>query len=179
MRFFSIVTSLTLAAATLMAQENAAAGEAQEEIVIPNAPIVKPSNIITIRAIGLGAAREGMTNRAQEMALAKRAAILDAYRQIGEKLHGVKISARDTVKDAMLVRSEIRTEVYSVVRGAEIVETIWDSGLCQVEMELKVDAKRWNDMFYAYLAAKQPRTVRVVAPAQRAQTPKVVEEAAN
>ena len=156
MRFFSIVTSVALAAATLMASDS----KVQEELVIPNAPIAKPSNIITIRAIGRGAAREGLTNRAQEMALAKRAAILDAYRQLGEKLHGVKISARDTVKDAMLVRTEIRTEVYSVVRGAEIVETIWDSGLCQVEMELKVDAKRWNDMFYAYLAAKQPRAIR-------------------
>ncbi|MDR1911651.1 MAG: hypothetical protein LBQ52_04815 [Helicobacteraceae bacterium] len=117
--------------------------QASAEYLIPNSPILKPTNIITIRAIGLGVSKAGAINRAQEMALAKRAAILDGYRQLGEKLHGIKISGRDSVKDSVLLRSEIRAEVRSIVRGAEVIETIWDNDLCQVEMEVKIDGRRW------------------------------------
>ncbi|MGE4294358.1 MAG: LPP20 family lipoprotein [Campylobacterales bacterium] len=117
--------------------------EMQGEFLIPNAPVLKPTNIITVRAIGLGVAPLNAVNRAQAMALAKRAAILDGYRQLGEKLHGIRINARDTVKDAMVTRSEIRTELYSVVRNAEVLETIWEDGLCQVEMEVRLDGRRW------------------------------------
>ncbi|MDR2151407.1 MAG: hypothetical protein LBO72_01180 [Helicobacteraceae bacterium] len=122
----------------------------QSDLIIPNAPILKPTNIITIRAIGMGVAKDGVINKGQQMALAKRAAILDGYRQLGEKLHGIKINGRDSVKDAVLARSEIRAEVYSVIRGAEVLETIWDNGLCQVEMEVKIDGRRW----YKRLAAR-------------------------
>ncbi|MDR2034592.1 MAG: hypothetical protein LBP89_08180 [Helicobacteraceae bacterium] len=125
------------------AQPVAGESQASAEYLIPNAPILKPTNIITIRAIGLGVSKEGAINRAQEMALAKRAAILDGYRQLGEKLHGIKISGRDSVKDSVLLRSEIRAEVRSIVRGAEVIETIWDNDLCQVEMEVKIDGRRW------------------------------------
>lgn len=127
------------------AAENGTASEtgSESEFVIPNAPILKPTNIITIRAIGMGIAPENAKSPAHQMALAKRAAILDGYRQLGEKMHGIRINAKDTVKDAVLVRSEIRTELYSVVRGAEVIETVWDNGLCQVEMEVKLDGRRW------------------------------------
>lgn len=124
-------------------QNGTTAQTENSEFVIPNAPILKPTNIITIRAIGMGVAPENAKSTAHQMVLAKRAAILDGYRQLGEKMHGIRINAKDTVKDAVLVRSEIRTSLYSVVRGAEIVETVWDSGLCQVEMEVKLDGRRW------------------------------------
>lgn len=154
MRFISMAAAIALAATVSLAVDTTAAGGAngtkntsaqteQEEYLIANAPTLKPTNIITIRAIGMGTVDEGKYSRAQEMAMAKRAAIIDGYRQLGEKLHGIKISARDTVKDSLLTHSEIRTELYSIVRGAEIVETIWENGLCQVEMEVKLDGRRW------------------------------------
>jgi len=114
-----------------------------DEFMIPNSPILKPSNIITIRAIGMGVAPEYATNKAQGMALAKRAAIIDAYRQLGEKMHGIHITAKETVKDAVIKSSTIRTKLFSVVRGAEIQETVWQDGLCQVEMEVRLDGRRW------------------------------------
>ncbi|GHV59359.1 hypothetical protein FACS1894103_2580 [Campylobacterota bacterium] len=156
MRFISTAAAIALAATVAFASDTASAKTAgsanaggadaqtkQEEYIVPNAPILSPTNIITVRAIGMGAVNEGKYSRAQEMAMAKRAAIIDGYRQLGEKLHGIRINARDTVKDSALVHSEIRTELYSVVRGAEIVETIWENGLCQVEMEVKLDGRRW------------------------------------
>ncbi len=125
------------------ADNGQSSASASGEYLIPNAPTLKPTNIITIRAIGMGVAPDHATSPAQQMALAKRAAIVDGYRQLGEKLHGVRINARDTVRDAMLMRSEIRTELYSVVRNAEVIETVWADGLCQVEMEVRLDGRRW------------------------------------
>ncbi|MDR3163127.1 MAG: hypothetical protein LBT81_04640 [Helicobacteraceae bacterium] len=148
MRFSPFYLVLFLPFALVLAED--VADQKTEQPIIQNLPIIKPSNIITIRAIGLGTVEKNTANRAQQLALAKRAAIVDGYRQLGEKLHGIKITASDTVRDAALVRSEIRTELYSIVRGADVVETIWDNGLCQVEMEVKIDAKRFSELFYAY-----------------------------
>lgn len=114
-----------------------------EVFVIPNAPTLRPTNIITVRAIGMGVAPQHATSPAQALALAKRAAIIDGYRQLGEKLHGIKIDARDTIKDAVIKSSVVRTRVHSLVRGADIAQTVYEDGLCQVEMEVKIDGRRW------------------------------------
>ncbi|MGP1561528.1 MAG: LPP20 family lipoprotein [Helicobacteraceae bacterium] len=119
-----------------------------DDFIIANAPTLKPTNIITVRAIGMGVAPQNTISPSQALAMAKRAAIVDAYRQLGEKLHGIRITASDTIKDAMLNHSVIKAQVYSLVRGADVVETIYENGLCQVEMEVKIDGRRW----YYFLA---------------------------
>ena len=120
-----------------------------DEFLVPNVPVLKPTNIITLRAIGLGVAPDGVTSKAQGIALAKRSAVLDAYRQLGEKLHGLEIEAKDTVRDAVIQSSVLRTRLRSVVRGAEVTETQYNDGLCQVEMEVKLDGRRWYKVLTA------------------------------
>ncbi len=114
-----------------------------DDIVIPNAPMITPSSIIEISAIGMGVAPESTLSPAQALALAKRAAIVDAYRQIGEKMYGIRVNAQDTVRDMVLKNSTVKTKVMAIIRNAEIVETVYKDGLCQVSMELKLDGKRW------------------------------------
>lgn len=114
-----------------------------DEVVIPNAPMITPSSIIEISAVGMGVAPENTISPAQALALAKRAAIVDAYRQIGEKMYGIRVNAQDTVRDMVLKNSTVKTKVLAVIRNAEIVETVYKDGLCQVSMELKLDGKRW------------------------------------
>jgi hypothetical protein len=121
-----------------------------DEFVIPNSPLLRPSNIITIRAIGMGVAPEATISPAQAMVLAKRAAIADAYRQLGEKMYGIKLNAKDTVKDAVVKSTTIRTQVNAIVRNAEIQETVYKDGLCQVEMEAKLDGRRWYRVLSGY-----------------------------
>ena len=121
-----------------------------DEYVIPNNPILKPTNIITVRAIGMGVAPESTISPAQALVLAKRAAIADAYRQLGEKMYGIKVNAKDTVKDAVIKSSQIRTQVNAMIRNAEIMETVYQDGLCQVEMELKLDGRRWYRVLSGY-----------------------------
>ena len=121
-----------------------------DEYLIPNNPVLKPTNVITIRAIGMGVAPENTISPAQALVLAKRAAIADAYRQLGEKMYGIRVNAKDTIKDAVIKNSQIRTQVNGIIRNAEIVETVYQDGLCQVEMELKLDGRRWYRALSGY-----------------------------
>ena len=121
-----------------------------DEYIIPNSPLLRPTNIITIRAIGMGVSPQDTISPAQALVLAKRAAIADAYRQLSEKMYGIKLNAKDTIKDAVTKNSTIRTKVNGIVRNAEIVESVYKDGLFQVEMEVKLDGRRWYRVLSGY-----------------------------
>ncbi|WP_163532053.1 LPP20 family lipoprotein [Helicobacter suis] len=115
--------------------------------IIPNSPILTPTNVIELSAVGMGVAPESTISPSQALALAKRAAIVDGYRQLGEKMYGIRVNATDTVKDMILQNSVIKTKVNALIRNAEITETIYKDGLCQVSMELKLDGRIWYNVF--------------------------------
>lgn len=74
-----------------------------------------------IRATGGGVAPAGARNAAQAKMMARRAAIVDAYRQLAESAGGVNIDAETTVDMASVSSDVIKTKVQAVVRGARIV----------------------------------------------------------
>ena len=112
--------------------------------IIPNSPLLESENVIELSAVGMGVAPENTISPSQALALAKRAAIIDAYRQIGEKMYGIKINGKDTVKDMILTNSVVKAQVDALIKNADIVETIYKDGLCQVTMELKLDGRTWS-----------------------------------
>jgi len=97
--------------------------------------------------IGEGIAPQNTISPAQALALAKRAAVADAYRQLGEKLYGVKVNAKETVQDAALKNSDITTHVDGLIKDAYIVDSSYKDGLYRVKMELKIDSKTWKRIF--------------------------------
>jgi hypothetical protein len=99
---------------------------------------LKKHETLTISVTGQGVAPMNTSSPAQAYALAKRAAIADAYRAIAEKVQGVRIDGQDLIKDMMVKRSVIRTSVKAMVRNANIVETTFKEGLCEVEMEIVI-----------------------------------------
>lgn len=101
---------------------------------------------IRINVVGQGVAPTMTSSPAQAYALAKRAAIADAYRLMAEKVKGVRIEGSDKIKNMMVMRSEVRTFVDAVIAEAEIVETVFKDGLCEVEMELSIDPKQWKSI---------------------------------
>ncbi|WP_156928217.1 lipoprotein required for motility [Sulfurospirillum arcachonense] len=96
---------------------------------------------------GEGIAPQNTVSPAQAMALAKRAAIADAYRQMAEKLYGVQINAKDTIKNAALYDSRIVSQVNGLVKDATITEHDFKDGLFIVRMELKMNGARWKEIF--------------------------------
>ena len=75
----------------------------------------------SIRVVGLGIAPIG-TSGPQAEALARRAAVSDAYRQLAEQVNGVNVDAMTTVENLMLVNTTVRTHVSALIKGAAIVE---------------------------------------------------------
>jgi hypothetical protein len=99
-------------------------------------PIVKSGKELVITVMGQGVAPSVTASPAQAYALAKRAAIADGYRQIAERVRGVQVEGQDTIKNMMLTQSSTRTSVEALVRGANVMNTTFKEGLCEVEMEI-------------------------------------------
>lgn len=112
-------------------EEELAAMAAKEEVLKKNRSMV-------ISVVGQGVAPMNTISPAQAYALAKRAAVADAYRAIAEKVKGVRIDGQDTIKNMMVQRSTVRTFVQAMVKNADIVETTFKEGLCEVEMEITI-----------------------------------------
>ena len=101
----------------------------------------------TLVVYGEGVAPQNTISPAQAMALAKRAAIADGYRQLGEKLYGTKLSATETIKDAALKDSRIVSHVNGVIKDASITDATFKDGLYSVRMELSMSGRRWHELF--------------------------------
>jgi len=141
----SMVFSIVYAADTVVIQQSDAPLQQESQIAqtdenMPSSePIVlAPKKSVIISVVGQGVAPMNTTSPAQAYALAKRAAIADGYRLIAEKVKGVEIQGQDLVKNMMVQRSTVRTAVHAVVSNANVVETTFRDGLCEVEMEIKL-----------------------------------------
>ncbi len=97
--------------------------------------------------VGEGVPPIDTVSPAQAQALAKRAAIADGYRQLASKLYGVKINAKETVKDAMLKSSVVESRVVGLIKNATLLNQEFKDGLFRVEIELKLDQQKWHELF--------------------------------
>ena len=77
----------------------------------------------SIRVVGLGIAPVDARGPQAE-ALARRAALSDAYRQLAEQVNGVNVDAMTTIENLMLVNTTVRTHVSALIKGAAIVEEV-------------------------------------------------------
>ena len=113
--------------------------------VIENTPLINHCNsIITISGTGIGVPPANAISPAQAKYLARRAAIADAYRGLAEKMYGIRLSAKDRIRDLVTQRTEVRTAVYGLIRGAKIDEEVWKDGAYRVVLLVKLDTCRWN-----------------------------------
>jgi len=117
--------------------------------IIPNSPRLLRPRIIKVSGIGEGVPPVNTVSPAQAKALARRAAIADAYRSLAEKMYGIRLSAKDRIRDLIAQRTEVRTAVYGIIRGATIDEEEWKDGLYKVVLVVNLDACIWSN----YLSA--------------------------
>ena len=98
---------------------------------------------LRISATGMGVAPRFAHSPAQAYALAKRAALVDAYRLLAERVGGVRVEGKDTIKNMEVTRSEVRAYVQNSIKNAEIIETKFKDGMCEVELEVVI---RYRDI---------------------------------
>ncbi|NOQ31725.1 MAG: hypothetical protein GQ570_11440 [Helicobacteraceae bacterium] len=100
-------------------------------------------NNIHVSVTGEGVAPVNTASPAQAYALAKRAAIAEAYRLIAEKVKGIHIEGQDYIKNMMVKSTTVRSQVNALVRNATIIETTFKDGLCEVEMEIVISQSQF------------------------------------
>jgi len=134
--FFSL-TTFASANETPPVVANCQTAECEKHYVVPvKEKMLDRKSDLRISVTGQGVAPLNTTSPAQAYALAKRAAVGDAYRLIAEKVKGVRVDGQDLIKNMMVQKSSVRTSVNAMVRNANIVETTFKDGLCEVEMEI-------------------------------------------
>lgn len=93
-----------------------------------------------IKVTGSGVPPEHVTNTQQRRLMAKRAAQLDAYRNLAEEVKGLKINARTTVEEFITTSDEIKSKIDAFIRGARVVAVRYlEDDSCEVDLELPLD----------------------------------------
>jgi len=107
-----------------------------------------------VRATGNGTSDR--PSAAQARLLARRAAVVDAQRNLLEIIKGVKVDSQTTVENFMVTQDVIRTNVSGVVKGARIVKESVEkqpdgSFLATVEMQICIN--QCKDSSYSLVQA--------------------------
>ncbi len=93
----------------------------------------------TVTAEGYGVAPATAYSAAQARMMARRAAIVDAYRQLAEQIKGVNVDATTTVGNMMVTDDTVTTKVSAFVQGARIIsEKAGNDGSYTVTMRVPV-----------------------------------------
>lgn len=83
---------------------------------------------------------------AEKALMAKRAAKLDAMRNLAEEVYGVRLTSNTTVRDFVTQSDEMRSKVHTFMQGAKVIsEKQLPDGSYQVEVE--VDTEPLRNMF--------------------------------
>ena len=91
----------------------------------------------TITVTGMGVAPPNAYNAAVARRLARRAAQVDAYRQLAELVKGVNVDSTTTVENYMVTSDVTQTKVSAVIQGARIVsENVAADGAYEMTMSL-------------------------------------------
>lgn len=95
-------------------------------------------NTNTIQVTGMGLADPSKARTPAHAAMmARRAAVVDAYRQLAEVVNGVNVDAETTVEQMILTSDVVRTKISAVIKGAVIIsEGELSGGGYSVTMEL-------------------------------------------
>lgn len=73
-----------------------------------------------IEVVGIGLPPENAGARGK--ALARRAAVVDAYRNLAETVKGVQVDSETTMEDLTIKNDLVKTKVSALVKGARVIE---------------------------------------------------------
>ncbi len=92
-----------------------------------------------VEAVGTGVPSYEADYPAQARAMAKRAAVVDAQRNLLEAIRGVQVTAETTVQNFAIADDTIKTKVSGIVKGAKIVhEQQLADGTYQIIMRINL-----------------------------------------
>ena len=115
-----------------------------------------------VTAVGIGAPPANPANMAQARAMARRAAITVARRNLLEITQGVRVDSMTLVKDFIVKSDIIRSSVQGVVRNAQVIDTAYMSdGSVEVTMVMSLTGELANVVLPLPPVGTEPPTVAV------------------
>lgn len=73
---------------------------------------------------------------------AQRAAVLDAYRKIIERLGGMVVQANSNTNNGRLTEDQIRTIANAYLRGANVVSINYEEGIAHADVKVYIQPRR-------------------------------------
>ena len=113
--------------------------DAAEQAVLTTAAGAPPWATQTLRVVGESAIDTANTNAAQAKLMAKRGAELDARRKLAERINGLQIASKTSVRDFVTAADAIDSAMSSFQQGAYVIdgsEKFSAEGLCSVTVEI-------------------------------------------
>ncbi len=136
-----ILLSLLVLISLVYAQDNVEDGFPEDDLISQQKDanlLLQEDKPLRISVTAQGVAPANTISPAQAYVMAKRAATVEAYRLIAERVNGVRVEGKDTIKNMVVQRSTIRSQVSALIKNATIIETTFKNGLCEVEMEVEL-----------------------------------------
>ena len=131
---------------------------------------------VKVRATGYGAPPKAFYPDAQRRLMSMRAAKVDAYRSLAERISGVQIWGGTTLGDMVVEKDRFRVYIDTYLRGARVIaENPQEDGSFETVVEVKVDQ---NFLDFA-LPAKSSNPCDKHAPQQKATSDKNFKKASN
>ena len=127
----------------------------------------------SITVVGMGAPPANARNAAQARMMARRAAVVDGYRQLAEVVKGVNVDSESTVENFMVTSDVTRTKVNALVQGAQVIsERPTQDGGYEVTMKISMFGVS-NSLADAVMPRNEvqevfPEPVQTVAPSMPA-----------
>ena len=104
---------------------------------------------ILITEVGKGIAADTGTPMEQKF-MAERAAVLDGYRKLAERLGGLILEANSKSGNGSLNEDEIKVLTKAYMRGANVEELIYNGGIATAEIKLYIKPRKevyYNNFF--------------------------------
>ena len=91
-----------------------------------------------VRAVGMAAGKSGEKRVNLARAQARRAARMDAERNLAEQINGVQVTAESSMKDLVLEYDSVKTALEAVIKNMREVgePKFYDDGVCEIILEV-------------------------------------------
>ncbi|WP_221800850.1 LPP20 family lipoprotein [Oceanobacter mangrovi] len=132
---------LTITGCTDAMMRQAGMGRDKDSYFSPVEQQVDPIAPMVLRVVGYGAMSNNKNlTEPQRRLMAIRAARMDAYRVMAERVYGTSIQGSTTVRDMVVENDRLRTYVETYLHGARVVSTdVMPDGTVETLLEMTID----------------------------------------
>lgn len=120
-----------------------------------------------VRATGIGAGKPAYQkkNPGVYRAQAKRAAMMDAQRNLAETVKGVRVTSDSTMEDMILQSDIVRTRVDAIIKGmSEVSSQYYEDGTYEVVLEMPIFGESNSLSEAAFIPFKEEPKVSFPSP---------------